>query len=58
MFEHGRKYIDCGLGSEGIFNVVEGIEFIECDEKFYSDHRGSLTDFNLELCFEEQFNIE
>ena len=37
-------------------NVIDGIELIECNEIIDSDHRGWLTDVNLEACFEEKFN--
>ena len=30
-FECGTKYIDCVLGSEGILNITEVIEPMECD---------------------------
>ena len=41
-----------------MLNIVEGIELIECDEIIDSDHRGHLTDLNLEIFFEEDFNKE
>ena len=57
-FECGTKCIDYVLVSEGMLNVVEGIELIECNEIVDSDHRGYLTDLNLEMHFEEDFNKE
>ena len=45
-FECGTKCIDFVLVSEGIINIVEGIELIECNEIVDSDHRGYLTDLN------------
>ena len=44
------------LGTEGVMNVVDGIEVIEWNEIVDSDRRGCLTDINLEACFEEKFN--
>ena len=57
-FEYGVKWIEHVLGSKVILNIEEGIELIECDEIVDSDNRGCLTDLNLELNFEEQFNAE
>ena len=36
--------------------MIEGIEVIDCDEIVDSNHRGCLTDANLETCFGEDFN--
>ena len=41
-----------------LVDIVEGIELIEHNEIVDSDHRGHLTDLNLEMCFEEDFNKE
>ena len=57
-FEYGTKCVDYVLVSEGMLNVVEGIELIECNEIVDSDHRGYLTDLNLETYFKEEFNKE
>ena len=46
------------LVSEGMLNVAEGIELIECNKIVDSDHFGYLTDLNLETYFEEEFNKE
>ena len=43
IFEYGRKCIDHVLGSEGIMNITERIELMECNKLVNSDHRGSLT---------------
>ena len=48
-FEYGKKYAEYVLGSEGISNIVEGIELIEWKEIIDSDHRGCLIDLNLEM---------
>ena len=55
-FEYRKKCIDYILGSEGIMNIVERIELIECDEIVDSDHRVYLVDLNLETHFEEESN--
>ena len=55
-FEHDKKCVDFVLVSEGILNVVEGIELIECNEIVVSNHRVHLIGSNLETCFEEDFN--
>ena len=55
-FECGKKCVDYVLVSEGMLNVVEGIELIECNEIVDSDHRGWLTNVNLETHFGEDFN--
>ena len=46
------------MGSKGLSNVVEGIKLIECHKIVDSYHRGCLTDLNLEVHFEEEFNKE
>ena len=56
--EYGTKCIDYVLVSEGMLNVAEGIELIECNKIVDSDHFGYLTDLNLETYFEEEFNKE
>ena len=55
-FECGTKCTDHVLVSEGMSNVVEGIELIEYNEIVDSEHHRCLTDLNLEACFEEDFN--
>ena len=54
-FEYVIKCIDYVLGSEGIMNIVEGIELIEYNEILDSNHRSYLADLNLETHFEEEF---
>ena len=39
-----------------MLNMVEGIELIEFNEIVHSEHRGHLTDLNLEKNFEEDFS--
>ena len=46
------------LGYEGILNIEEVIEFIDHNEVVDSDDRGCLTDLNLELYLEDEFNKE
>ena len=56
-YECGSKCVDFVLGTEGVMNIVDGIELIECNEKVDSDHRGYLIDVNLEEFFESSFSI-
>ena len=57
-FNCGSKCVDYALGSEGLLNIVKDVELIEYNEIVDYDHRGYLTDLNLEVNFEEEFNIE
>ena len=57
-FECGSKCIDCKLVTEGLLNTVEDIELIKWNGIVDSDHRGHLTDLSLEVCFEEEFEME
>ena len=57
-FEHGTKWTEHVLWSEGKIIIAEGIELIKCNEILDSDNRGHLIDLNLETCFEEKFDNE
>ena len=46
------------LVSEGMFEIVEGIDSIELNEIVNSDHREYVIDLNLEAYFDEDFNQE
>ena len=41
--------------SEGILEIVIGIELIKWNEIADSEHWGKLIDIDLELCFNEEF---
>ena len=46
------------LVSVGMFEIVEVIELIECNEIVDSGNRGYLIDLNLEAYFDKDFNQE
>ena len=57
-FEYGKNVQITFQFSEGLLNVVEGTELIECNEVVDSDYLRCLTDVNFETHFGEDFNKE
>ena len=53
--QHGSRYVDCVLATDGTLRNVQGCELIECSEIVESDHRGNLTDADFAECFIEDF---